>query len=133
MVDLTQRSCWILCLASMLAGCFQTGLGDKSSAGKAFYVSSSIIDSAPGLPIVPLVSSRLPAGVSVRWLSLDVLPPAAHEPVWPSITLVQRRDGGVVLRAKNASASMLQGLDPFQLDPAVLPFVLPTCSVHIVP
>ena len=133
MVDLTQRSCWILFWASMLAGCVQPGLGDKSLADNAFYVSSSSIDSAPGLPIVPRASSQLPSGVSGRWLSPDVLPSAAHEPAWPSITLVQRRDGGVVVRTKKASVSMLHGLDPLQLDPTVLPFVLPFCTVHIAP
>ena len=55
--------------------------------------------------------------------------------VWhvSSLRLVQYDGGSILLRSDSRSESLLQGLDPSLVHPAVRPFLFPSCDVSVLP
>ena len=55
--------------------------------------------------------------------------------VWhvSSLRLVQYDGGSILLRSDSRSESLLQGLDPSLVHPAVRPFLFPSCDVSALP
>lgn len=48
-----------------------------------------------------------------------------------SIHLLEGGDGSIALRSAVPHDSLLRGLDPALVDPAVLPFLFPSCDVPV--
>jgi hypothetical protein len=69
----------------------------------------------------------------------DVLPTTVlglgSLPVWhvSSLRLVQDDGGSILLHSDRRSGSLLQGLDPSLVHPAVRPFLFPSCDVSVLP
>ncbi len=56
-------------------------------------------------------------------------------PVWhvSSLRLVQDDSGSILLHSDHRSESLLQGLDPSLVHPAVRPFLFPSCDASVLP
>ena len=50
-----------------------------------------------------------------------------------SLRLVQDDDGSILIHSDRRSGSLLQGLDPSLVDPAVRPFLFPSCDASVLP
>jgi hypothetical protein len=69
----------------------------------------------------------------------DVLPATVlgvgSLPIWhvSSLRLVQDDGGSILIHSDRRSESLLQGLDPLLVHPAVRPFLFPSCDVALLP
>jgi len=69
----------------------------------------------------------------------DVLPATVlgvgSLPAWriSSIRLVHDEGGSILIHSDRQSESLLQGLDPLLVHPAVRPFLFPSCDVAVLP
>ena len=57
------------------------------------------------------------------------------EAVWQvsSVRLVQDAGGSILILSDRRSGSLLQGLDPSLIQPAVRPFLFPSCDAFVLP
>lgn len=117
------RSSVILMGLSLLTGCLQLDQRDVLPAGVLGFVS---------LPVTIPVSSRpltKDAGESTTFLR-SVTGTAWH---LSSVRLVQDDGGSILIHSDPRSGSLLQGLDPSLVHPAVRPFLFPSCDAFVSP
>ena len=117
------RSILILSGLSLLTGCFQLDRRDALPATALGLVSLSV-----ALPVSsgPLMTA---AGEPANSLRSPV------EAVWQvsSVRLVQDAGGSILILSDRRSGSLLQGLDPSLIQPAVRPFLFPSCDAFVLP
>lgn len=117
------RSILILLGLSLLTGCLQLDQRDVLPATVLGFVS---------LPVVIPVSSKPlmeDEGTSTSLLR-SVTGAAWHV---SSLRLVQDDGGSILIHSDRRSESLLQGLDPSLVHPAVRPFLFPSCDVSVLP
>jgi hypothetical protein len=117
------RSILSLLGLSLLTGCLQLDRQDVLPATVLDLVSS---------PVAIPVSSRPlteDAGESTSLLR-SVTGTAWHV---SSLRLVQDDGGSILLHSDRRSGSLLQGLDPSLVHPAVRPFLFPSCDLSALP
>lgn len=117
------RSILILFGLSLLTGCLQLDRRDVLPARVLGFVS---------LPVVIPVSSRPiteNAGEATNLLR------SVTEAAWhlSSVRLVQDDGGSILIHSDPRSGSLLQGLDPSLVHPAVRPFLFPSCDAFVLP
>ncbi len=117
------RSILILLGLSLLTGCLQLDRREVLPAPVLALVSS---------PVVIPVSSRSLTEDEGESTSLfrSVTGTAWHV---SSLRLVQDDGGSILLHSDRRSGSLLQGLDPSLVHPAVRPFLFPSCDVSVLP
>ncbi len=117
------RSSVILMGLSLLTGCLQLDRRD--------VLPATVLGFVP-LPVVIPVSSRPlteDEGESTSVLR-SVTGVAWHV---SSLRLVQDDGGSILLHSDRRSGSLLQGLDPSLVHPAVRPFLFPSCDASVLP
>ena len=117
------RSILILLGLSLLTGCLQLDRRDVLPARVLGFVS---------LPVVISVSSRPiteDAGESTNLLR------SVTGAAWyiSSVRLAQDDGGSILIHSDPRSGSLLQGLDPSLVHPAVRPFLFPSCEAFVLP
>ncbi len=108
---------------SLLTGCVHLDRRDVLPVTGLGFVS---------LPVVIPVSSRPiteDEGASTSFLR-SVTGAAWHV---SSLRLVQNDGGSILILSDRHSESLLQGLDPSLVHPAVRPFLFPSCDVSVLP
>ncbi len=117
------RSSVVLLSLSLLTGCLQLDRRDVLPATALGFVS---------LPVVIPVSSKPlteDEGESISLLR-SLAGTAWHV---SSLRLVQDDGGSILLHSDRRSESLLQGLDPSLVHPAVRPFLFPSCDISVLP
>lgn len=117
------RSSLALLGLSLLTGCLQLDRRDVLPATILALVSSSVV--------IPVSSGPLTEdeGESTSLLR-SVTGTAWHV---SSLRLVQDDGGSILLHSDRRSGSLLQGLDPSLVHPAVRPFLFPSCDASALP
>ena len=117
------RSSVILMGLSILTGCLQLDRRDVLPVMALGFVSLPV-----GIP-APSRSLTEDEGESTSLLR-SVTGAAWHV---SSLRLVQDDGGSILLHSDRRSESLLQGLDPSLVHPAVRPFLFPSCDVSVLP
>lgn len=81
-------------------------------------------------PSAPITSQSASAFPVLRRGPIVPPTPAVQRSDAPPIGLRQNGDGSITLRSDVRSSSLLHGLDPSLIDPAVLPFLYPSCDAR---
>ena len=123
------RSGWILYLAWSFTGCGMLPVGEVAHHTISTLTHSSVRTSDAG-PVVIDLSERSDVSVSLKPFSsvLAAMPSGAFFGS-STLRLSQNGDGSIVVRSDGRSSSLLRGLDPSAVNPAVLPFLFPSCEV----
>ncbi len=113
------HSIWIVAFFWSLTGC--AGVGDLSPAS-LFALNPTTI--------TPM-NLESPAAMSFSGNSSGLLMPVSMGTFLPAsaLSLSERGDGAVSIRSDGKRLPFLSGLDPADVNPAVLPFLYPSCDV----
>jgi hypothetical protein len=122
------RFVWVLCLAWSLTACARFPVGDVShqaipSIGRLPILASDarlvVIDSSDRSAVS--VSLHAPSTVLTA-MSSGAFVESSH------LHLSKNGDGSVSVHSDGRPVSLLRGLDPALVNPAVLPFLIPSCE-----
>lgn len=124
----------ILFVSLTFTGCLNVGVRDLSQ-GVSLPLGSPALSSDPYVipfahDVETLTSSRLPATESVVGLSMF---PSGRDFVPSPVRFSRNSDGSISLHSDGSPVSLLHGLDPALVDPALLPFLFPSCDVPVPP
>lgn len=124
----------LLILVASLTGCLDVGARDVSQGAVLPLASPSLSFGAQVLPFdhdggIPATSGVSDGGSS----SVFLLLPAGNELSASSIRLSKNGDGSVSVQSGGRPISLLRGLDPALVNPALLPFLFPSCDVPVLP
>lgn len=128
------RMLFMLILATSSTGCLNVGAHDIQYGTSLPLAATSITSSSQALlfsqvAIVQLTSDNSVAGNSSLFLPL----PAGSGVSSSSVRLSVNADGSVSVHTNGRSVSLLHGLEPSLVNPALLPFLFPSCDVPAVP
>jgi hypothetical protein len=127
------RLAWVLSLACSLTACAALPPGVVVHQTTLSLTSSPIRASDAG-PVVSDSSERSALPVTVHGPSpvLTAMPAAAFFGS-STLHLSKNEDGSISVLSDGRSVSLLRGLDPALVNPAVLPFIFPSCDVLVSP
>ena len=124
----------MLILAASPIGCLSVGIHEVPQGVALPLAAASIASNAQASWLshgeVPQPAFGRPGtGSSLLFLAL----PAGSDLSSSSVTLSTNTDGSVSVHTNGRSGSPLRGLDPFLVNPDLLPFLFPSCDVPAVP
>ena len=127
------RLAWVVSLAWSLTACAALPTGVVVHQATLSLTSSPIRASDTG-PVAIDSSERSAVLVSFHE-PLPVLNAMPTDAFFGSSTLhlSKNGDGSISVLSDGRSVSLLRGLDPALVNPAVLPFIFPSCDVPILP
>ena len=117
------RSSVILMGLSIFTGCLQLDRRDVLPATVLALVSSPVVIPVSLKPLTEDEDASTGLFHSVTGTAWHV----------SSLRLVQDDGGSILLHSDHRSGSLLQGLDPSLVHPAVRPFLFPSCDVSVLP
>ena len=124
----------ILVLVMRFTSCRNVGMSNVPY-GAGFPLASS--SNTPDTQVVPFLHDAITQSTSVfpdaRSSSVFLLHPEGNELPASSIKLLMNVDGSVSVHTNGRSVSLLHGLEPSLVTPALLPFLFPFCDVPPVP
>jgi len=125
------RLAWVLSLACFFAACARFPVGDVAHQTIPSLAFSPVRTSDTGpLTIDSSDRSRIPVSFHEPSKVLTAMPAGAFFGS-SSLHLSQNGDGSISVLSDGRSISLLQGLDPALVNPAVLPFLFPSCDVPV--
>ena len=114
------RILFMLFLVMSLTSCLKVSMSDVPSVSFGSQV----------LPLSPDVSAHISSNYSdFGSPAVFVLFPVGNERSTSTIRLSKSGGGSVSVHSAGRPASLLRGLDPALVNPAVLPFLFPSCDV----
>ena len=127
------RLAWVLCLAWSLTACATFPVGDISHQTISSLALSPIRASDAGL-VVSSSNDRVGGSASPNAPStvLTAMPAGVFFSS-STLHLSKNGDGSISVLSDGRSSSLLRGLDPALVNPAVLPFLFPSCDVPVSP
>lgn len=131
-MDFTHRAFWLQLFAWTLTGCMTLPTSAVPRATVLPLSSPSISSNTQVHPVAHEADSRSSFGLSGTGNSpLFLARPARN--AWSSspIGLSQNGDGSVSIRSDGRPVFLLRGLDPALVNPAVLPFLIPSCEAPL--
>lgn len=132
-VAFMSRSVWLLSVWA-ITGCMNQGMSHGPDAGISVLAYPAIVAHTQVLPSADMGAARpaldIPGAGTAENVMLRI---AQRERSSPLIRLVQHDDGSVAVYSGGRSASLLRGIDPALINPAVLPFLFPSCTVLVSP
>ena len=125
------RLALVSCLAGSLTACATFPIGDISHQAISSLALSPIRASDAGLVVIN--SSGRPAGAASPNASSTVPTAMPAGAFFGSSTLhlSKNGDGSISVLSDGRSSSLLRGLDPALVNPAVLPFLFPSCDAPL--
>lgn len=128
------RILWMLILVVSVTGCLNVGVRDLPQGAVLPLGSPSLYSGARVFSfdhdVETLTSSRFPAaGRSVGFSMF----PSRNDFLPSPVRFSRNSDGSVSLHSEGRPVSLLHGLDPALVDPALLPFLFPSCDVPVLP
>lgn len=134
MVDFAHRALWFVLVTWMLTGCMMLPTSTLPRATVLPLPSPSISSNTQVLSYSHGAGNHSTSPFQGAGNSAASLVRHA-EPVWSlsSISLSQNGDGSMSVHSAGRPVSLLRGLDPALVNPAVLPFLFPSCDVPVPP
>lgn len=123
------RLAWVFCLAWSSTACGMFPVWNVAHQTIGSLAHSPVRRSDAG-PVVIDSSER--SGVSgslTAFSSVLTVMPTGGLFSSPTLRLSQNGDGSIAVLSDDRSASLLRGLDPALVNPAMLPFLFPSCDV----
>jgi hypothetical protein len=127
------RSAWVVSLAWSLTACTGLPIGDFAHQTIPSLALSPIqaFDTGPDA-IDYRAQSEVPISFNEPSMVLTAMPTGAF--FGPSaLHLSKSENGSISVLSDGRSVSLLRGLDPALVNPAVLPFLFPFCDVPFLP
>jgi hypothetical protein len=125
------RLAWVTCLAWSLTACAGLPFGDVAPQSFLSLVLSPIRTSNAG-PIAIDSSDR--SGIPVSFHEPSTILTAMPADAFfgsSTLRLSKNGDGSISVLSDGRPHSLLSGLDPALVNPAVLPFIFPSCDVPL--
>jgi hypothetical protein len=128
------RILWMLILVVSFTGCLNVGVRDLSSEAMLPLGSPSFASGSQVIPFIHDVETHTPSRFAAAGRSVGFSMFPSGKDFLPSLVRFSRNsDGSVSLHSEGRPLSLLHGLDPALVDPALLPFLFPSCDVPVQP
>jgi len=130
-MDITFRWAWVLFLTWSLTACAGLSVGDVAHQAMPSLALSPIRASNAG-PLA--IDSGYRSGIPVSFHEPSPVLTAMPVGIFfgPStLRLSKNGDGAISVVSDGRPVSLLHGLDPALVNPAVLPFLFPSCDVPV--